>query len=101
MNRILGVLGLARRAGALAIGTNSVLEAVRKKKAFLVLVAADASENTAKQLLDKSAYYKVPAEKLPFGMLELGHAIGKDHTVAVAVLQEGFVVSYTKACTTQ
>jgi len=101
MNRILGVLGLARRAGALAIGTNSVLEAIRKKKAFLVLIAADASENTAKQLLDKSAYYKIPAETLPFGMLELGHAIGKDHTVAVAILQEGFVVSYTKACTTQ
>ena len=100
MSRVLGVLGLARRAGALAIGTNSVLEAVRKGKAYLVLIASDASENTAKQLLDKSAFYKIPADRLPFGMLELGHAIDKDHIVAVAVLQEGFVVSYTKACTT-
>ena len=48
MSRVLGVLGLARRAGALAIGTNSVLEAVRKGKAYLVLIASDASENTAK-----------------------------------------------------
>lgn len=100
MSRILGILGLARRAGAIAMGTNSVLEAVRKGKARLVLLASDASDNTKKQLLDKASFYKIPVQTLPYGMLELGHAVGKDHTVAVAILEEGFVISYTKACTT-
>lgn len=100
MNRVLGILGLAKRAGALAVGTNSVLEAVRKDKALLVLVTSDVSENTKKQLHDKASYRKIPIETLPFGMCELGKALGKEHSAAVAVLQEGFVISYTKACTT-
>lgn len=100
MNKILGILGLAKRAGALAVGTNSVLEAVRKGKALLVLIASDVSDNTKKQLHDKANYRKVPAEMLPFDMTELGKAIGKEYAAAVAVLQEGFVISYTKACTT-
>jgi len=99
MNKVLGILGLAKRAGALAIGTNSVLESVRKGKALLVLIASDASSNTQKQLTDKASFRNVPVQTLPFDMTELGHAIGKDHTVAVAILQEGFVISYTKACT--
>ena len=99
MNKVLGILGLAKRAGALAIGTNSVLESVRKGKALLVLIASDASSNTQKQLMDKASFRNVPVQTLPFDMTELGHAIGKDHTVAVAILQEGFVISYTKACT--
>lgn len=98
MNKVLGVLGLAMRARALAVGTNSVLESVRKGKALLVLIASDTSSNTQKQLQDKASYRHVPVQTLPFDMLELGRALGKDHTVAVAIEQEGFVISYTKAC---
>lgn len=97
----LGILGLARRAGALAIGTNGVLEAIRKGEAKLVLVAADASPNTSKQLHDKASFRGVPLQALPLGMHDLGHALGKDHTVAVALLQEGFVTSYRKTCAGQ
>ncbi len=96
--KTLGVLGLAKRAGAIAVGTNSVLDAIRSRKALLVLVAADTSENTIKQLIDKASYRGVPTERLSFGMCELGHAIGKDHTAAVALLQEGFVTAYTRSC---
>ena len=41
MNRISGILGLAKRANALVGGTTLTLDAVRKGKALLVL-AADA-----------------------------------------------------------
>ncbi|MBQ3154788.1 MAG: ribosomal L7Ae/L30e/S12e/Gadd45 family protein, partial [Clostridia bacterium] len=75
-----------------------VLESVRKGKALLVLIASDASSNTQKRLTDKANYRHVPVQTLPFDMTELGHALGKDHTVAVAITQEGFVISYTKAC---
>ena len=92
-----GIIGLAKRAGALAVGTEQVIEAVRKGKARLVLVASDVSENTAKRLRDKTAYRNVPLELLPIDMGMLGHLIGKDHAAAVALLQEGFVRSYRKA----
>ena len=95
--RLRGIIGLAKRAGALAIGTEAVIEAVRKGKAKLVLAACDVSENTAKRLQDKASYRGVPLERIPIGMGELGRLIGKDHAAAVALLQEGFVRSYRKA----
>lgn len=95
--RLTGIIGLAKRAGALAVGTEQVIEAVRKGKAHLVLVASDVSENTAKRLRDKASFRNVPLEVLPLDMGALGHLIGKDHAAAVALMQEGFVRSYRKA----
>lgn len=95
--RLTGIIGLAKRAGALAVGTEQVIESVRKGKARLVLVASDVSENTAKRLQDKASYRNVPLEALPMDMSALGHSVGKDHAAAVALLQEGFVRSYRKA----
>lgn len=92
-----GIIGLAKRAGALAVGTEQVVESVRKGKAQLVLVASDVSDNTAKRLQDKASYRNVPLELLPIDMNALGHLVGKDHAAAVALLQEGFVRSYRKA----
>ena len=97
-SQVQGVLGLARRANALAAGTNAVLDAVRSKKALLVLAANDVSPNTEKRLKDKTSFRGVPMEVLPFGAAELGHCIGKADTAAVALLQDGFVLSYRKAC---
>lgn len=92
-----GIIGLARRAGALAIGTEQVVESIRKGKAQLVLVASDVSANTEKRLRDKASFRNVPLESIPLGMGGLGHLIGKDHASAVALLQEGFVRAYRKA----
>ncbi len=98
VDRIQGVLGLAKRAGALAVGTKGVLDAVRSGKARLVLLACDASENTVKQLTDKTSFRAVALERLGMDRETLGHCIGKENTAAVALLQEGFVIAYRKAC---
>ncbi len=45
----LSLLGLCMRAGELVTGEELTLEAVRKKNVALVLLASDASENTAKK----------------------------------------------------
>ena len=42
-NKVFGLLGLARRAGGVAPGTEAVRQAIRDDKARLVLLAADAS----------------------------------------------------------
>lgn len=46
----MGALGLARRAGALAIGFDAVAQAVKAGRAQLVLVASDTSPKTLKRL---------------------------------------------------
>jgi len=54
-----GMIGLARRAGKLIWGEDTVLEAIRSGKAQLVLIAGDASDNTKKLFNDKCSYYRV------------------------------------------
>ena len=44
INRVMQLLGLARRAGAVAPGTEAVRQAIRGGHARLVLFAADASQ---------------------------------------------------------
>ena len=58
--RILGMIGLAKRAGYLLCGTDAVISsAASGKKPPLVVCASDASERTKKQLSDKCATYGV------------------------------------------
>ena len=75
------------RAGKLKSGEFAVLEAIRHKKARLVIVSEDASDNTKKQFGDKCSYYNVPIYF--FGNKDdLGHAIGKDVRTSLAVTDQ-------------
>ncbi len=83
------------RAGKLQSGEFSVLEAIRHKKAELVIISEDASDNTRKKFSDKCSYYNVPM--IFFGNKEdLGHAIGKDVRTSLAVMDEGFAKTLRK-----
>ena len=95
----LGVIGLAARARGIVIGTNQVLEAIRKGKAKLVITAKNASANTTKSLTDKSAYYSVLIETADITTEELGNAVGHTNTAAIAFTDENFVKAYRKSLT--
>lgn len=87
--KILQMLGLAARARKLTTGEELVLSDVRAKRAKLVILSNDASDNTNKKLSDKCNSYNV--EKHVFGSREsLGHAIGKESRVVLAVTDSGF-----------
>jgi len=64
MNKIEGLIGLARKAGKLIVGTDSVIDQIRKNKVSLVLILNDASENTKKKLHDKCAFYGVECKEI-------------------------------------
>ena len=97
----LGVIGLAARARAIAIGTNNVLDAVRSKTAKLVLIANDVSENTKKNLTDKTAYYSVKAEITDITAQELGRAVGHSNTAAIAFTDLNFIKAYEKSLSSE
>jgi ribosomal protein L7Ae-like RNA K-turn-binding protein len=97
----LGVIGLAARARGIVIGSNQVLEAVRAKKALLVLIASDVSDNTRKMLCDKTAFYSVTAEQIDITTTELGRAVGHSHTAAIAFTDSNFVTAYKKSQSTK
>ena len=83
---LLRAIGLCARARALITGVPMVLEAMRGGKDLLVLSAQDISENTRKQLSDKTTYYGVRMISLPIDTQTLAHAVGKTGCLgAVAV----------------
>lgn len=74
-------------------GTDLVLEAVRSRRnrPCVVLLCADASENTVKKVKNCCTHYEMRLGVLPFSGEELAGCIGKTGVIAtVAVTDEGF-----------
>ena len=86
-DRVLSMLGIAAKAGKIASGEFATENAVKSGKAFLVVTASDASENTAKKFRDMTDFYRVPL--VVYGTKEsLGGCIGKDYRSSLAVTDE-------------
>lgn len=87
--RTLKALGLCAKAGRLVCGTAQICEALRgRQKPFLVLEAADNSENTAKRLRDRCGFYGVPLIRLTVSGELLAGAVGKSGRVAAAAVTD-------------
>ena len=94
-NKVYGMIGLATRAGKVVSGEFSTEKAVKEKKAHLVIVATDASDNTKKLFSDKTSYYKVPYRC--FGTkATLGGAMGKEFRASIAVTDSNFAAQIMK-----
>ena len=93
--RIWNLVGLAMKAGKVASGEFSTEKAIKGKKARLVFISEDASENTRKMFANMCTYYQVPV--CIFGKKdELGHAIGRELRSSLAILDEGFASALVK-----
>ena len=91
-NKVLSLLGLATKAGKTSSGEFSTEKAVKDGKAYLVIVAGDASENTQKMFRNMTDFYEVPMYL--YGDKEtLGHFIGKEFRASLAVTNEGLAHS--------
>ena len=89
--RFFRMLGLATRAGKVAKGTPLSLDAVRHRKARLVILSAYASEGTKKKITSKCAFYSVPLVIVCITPERLSHTVGKEKPlVALAVTDERF-----------
>ena len=90
----LGTLGLARKAGAVALGATKVEAAVRSGKAVAVVHATDASPDGVRKILaarNAVAYasgHTVPAFKL-FSENEMSLALGATNVIHAALLGQG------------
>ena len=89
MDKLLQMMGLARRANLLLAGEEVVADAIAAHKARLVLLAADASERTGKKIR-QMAGETLPVLVLPAEKDALGAALGKGSCAVAAVLDGGF-----------
>ena len=87
-DKILSLIGLATKAGKTVSGEFSTEKAVKTGKACLVIVSAEASDNTGKKFENMCTYYQVPI--FFYGTKEeLGNAMGKQFRASLAVTDLG------------
>ena len=94
-DRVLSMLGLATRSGNVVSGGFATEEAVKRRKAYLVIIAGDASDNTRKKFSNMCEFHRVPCEYYSVKEV-LGHAIGRGERSCLAVTDEGFANSIRK-----
>lgn len=95
MDKIFGLIGLAKRAGKIAGGDFSVTVSIKEKKAELVILAADASDNTKKSMINSCKYHNI--RYIEYGTTEaLGQYTGSGIRASIAVLDKGFAEAILK-----
>ena len=86
--KLRGLLGLARRAGALRAGTENTLASVRTGSAGLVLLDGAASGNTRKRISNACAAYGAPLAELEPELL--GYAVGSPGSMTACIAPGSF-----------
>lgn len=92
--KILNLLGLATRAGLLVSGEDIVIDAMRKKKAKIVFLGSDCSENKLDKFKKKCFFYKTELNTM-LTSDEISNSIGKTRMV-IAIIDDGFYKTIKK-----
>jgi ribosomal protein L7Ae-like RNA K-turn-binding protein len=97
-NKLLGMLGLARRAGRLTYGFDAVLKDIAGGKAEVVMLTADAAPRTVKNIEEACKSFGTDVFLVPCDKLALGHAIGRGETAVAAVTDKAFSLKVKEIC---
>lgn len=96
MDNALRLLGLAKKAGRLEVGEEPVGAAARARKAKLLLLAADAAENTARRADHFGQAGNVTVLSTPYTKAELGFAVGRSSCAMLALTDPGLAASFVE-----
>lgn len=81
---ILGLIGLATKAGGIAFGADSVESKIKQKEIKLVILAEDASNRTKEKFKELGESYNVPVIVIST-IEELSKAIGKNNKAIIGI----------------
>lgn len=93
MDRILHLLGIARKAGRLEVGEEPVAAAARAHQARLILTAADGAENSIRRAAHFAQAGKVPVLSTPYTKGELGGTVGRSVCTMLALTDVGLAAA--------
>lgn len=94
-NNILGLIGLAMKAGKICFGADSVEENIIKNKVKLLIIAEDGSERTKNKFIKLCKKYNVPV--IIDGNIEIiSKSIGKNNKAIIGVKDLNFAESIQK-----
>ena len=94
-NKALSLIGIATKAGKTVAGEFSTEKAVEEGRAYLVVVAENASDNTKKKFQNMCDYYNVML-KIFSDKDRLGAACGKEFRASLAITDEGLANAVRK-----
>lgn len=94
-DKVLSLLGLARRAGKLTLGFDPVIESVKSGQSRLVLITSDISAKTKKELEYSLRDSETVLRSMAYDVKETGSAIGKNAKI-ISVNDDGFANSVIK-----
>jgi len=96
MDRSLALLGMAKKAGRLAVGGESAANAARRGEAKLIITASDASEASIRRAKSNAQSNGVKYLAVPFTMFELGTTAGRGSPGTIAFLDKGLADGFSK-----
>ena len=100
--KLLSLLGFAARARRLVFGTELCRTAARAGQISLVVIAADASQNTKKRVVDACKYYGCDVCQSAVPSSILASRLGKSGITAVVGLNDhNFIAGITALCARQ
>lgn len=98
MDKALGYLSLAAKAGRLATGADNCIDSLKRRKAKLIVLASDASANAVKRAEGMLYGRQIPLVKVTSTKDELARAGGRHGPVAIAaILDEGLAEAFFKS----
>ena len=89
----LNLLGLALRGGNLAVGEEPVREACKTRRAWLVMSADAAADNSIERAGRWAAEGGVPWVRLPWDKETLGNALGRKLCAVAALTDRGLTAA--------
>lgn len=96
MKKILGLIGIAKKGGMLAIGDEPTRVSVRAGCAKAVFTASDASGNTIRRADNFASQSKIPHIRLEADKASLGAALGINSCAIFAVRNAGIAAAIIK-----
>ncbi len=93
MDPILSMIGICRKAGRIEAGEEPVDAAVRARDARLLLLAADAADNTARRCAHFAEVGQCLWLRIPESKYELGRALGRGSCAVLAITDTGLALA--------
>ena len=94
MDNNLRLLGIARKAGLLAVGGDSSGFAARSGKARAIFSASDASDRSKRRAVEDSAICGAVYTEVPYTKHDLGNVTGRGSPATLAVLDTGLAAVF-------
>ena len=96
MEKILSMIGLAKKAGRAEIGEEPVGAAARAKKARLILLASDAAPSSQRRAASFAEVGATVLLTIPADKAQLGAVLGRTSVAMAAITDIGFAEAIAK-----